>query len=225
MANRRSILTAGGALIAGGLCMVAGRPGGSLFGAGPALADTTAPAGSRLPNIPDMTLGNPSARVHVIEYASFTCPHCRDFHAEVWPQLKRHYVDTGKVRFTIRGYYRNGFDVLADAMALCGGPMRYFGIVDALFNTQDVWMNASNLDQAAANLRQIGRDAGMTDAKMKECMSDRQMEQAMIDKVQKDATADHVKGTPTFVIDGTTYGNMGYQDFAKILDAELAKQS
>lgn len=216
MALKRTFLALGAAL------MVV-----SLWAAGPqpaTAADTAAPAKTQnLPKIPDMSIGNPDAKVHVIEYLSFTCPHCEEFHATVWPKIKKNYVDTGKIRFTIREVYFDKYGLWAGMMAQCGGAMRYFGIVDMLYNQQRQWAGTSNPNKAVANLRKIGLAAGIPGTKLDKCMTDGKMAQAMVAKFQKTTAKDHVTGTPSFVIDGTTYKNMGYAKFSKILDAELAK--
>jgi protein-disulfide isomerase len=71
----------------------------ALLGPNDAVADTinAKPANERVakaPAVPDMSIGNPAAKVQVIEYLSFTCPHCAEFHASVWPELKKNYIDT-----------------------------------------------------------------------------------------------------------------------------------
>lgn len=227
MATRRTVLAMGGAALAGaGLWWMGARSGAPGFtpmtlGATPAMADT-APA--NLPDVPDMSLGNPDAKVQVTEYLSFTCPHCEEFHATVWKQIKKNYVDTGKIKFTIREVYFDKYGLWAGMMARCGGPMRYFGIVDMLYDQQQQWAASNDPNQVVASLKQIGKTAGITDDQLNQCMNDGAMAQAMVAKYQKDSAADHIEGTPSFVIDGTTYKNMGYDDFAKILDAELAKK-
>lgn len=229
MVNRRKILALGGtALVAGGLWWAkfgaeGGGPGSTplLLGATPAMADTT--DASKLPDVPDMSVGNPDAKVTMIEYGSFTCPHCRDWHAEVWPQIKKNYIDTGKVRFTFREVYFDKYGLWAGMMAQCGGPMRYFGIVDIIYDTQRDWAATNDPNQAVANIRKIGKEAGMTDDQLDKCMNDGAMAQAMVAKFQKTTTEDKIQGTPSFVIDGTTHTNMGYDEMSKILDAELAK--
>lgn len=177
-----------------------------------------------LPKVPDMSIGNPDAKVTVIEYGSFTCPHCREWHSTEWPKIKKNYIDTGKVRFTFREVYFDKYGLWAGMMAHCGGPMRYFGIVDILYDTQDQWAASSNPNQVVANIRKIGKTAGMTDQQLNQCMNDGKMAQALVAKYQETTAKDHIEGTPSFVIDGTTYKNMSYDHMASILDAELAKK-
>ena len=87
---------------------------------------------AELPVIPDMVLGNAEAKVTLVEYGSYTCPHCRDFHAEVFKKLKADYIDTGKVKFIFREVYFDRYGLWAAMMARCGGPTRYFGIHHAV---------------------------------------------------------------------------------------------
>ena len=86
--------------------------------------------------IKDFALGAEDAPVKMVEYASFTCPHCAAFHDTVFKPLKADYIDTGKVRFEFREVYFDRYGLWAAMVARCGGEMRYFGITDILFQTQ-----------------------------------------------------------------------------------------
>ena len=192
----------------------------------PAFAQTAAPATdapAAAPVVGDYSLGPADAKVSITEYASFTCPHCANFHSTVWPQLKKDYIDTGKVRFTLREVYFDRFGLWAGMIARCGGEMRYFGITDVLFDTQHEWAATNDPNQAVANLKKIGRSAGMDDATLDACMQDGATAEALVANFQKNAEADKIEGTPSFIINGTKHGNMSYDDLKKILDAELAK--
>jgi protein-disulfide isomerase len=219
--DRRSLLllVPAAALVGTGGWMLWGRDS-----AGPALGSVSAQEAADIDTsgIPDMAIGSPDAKVTVIEYASFTCPHCRNFHDTVYGQLKQNYIDTGKIRFVYREVYFDRFGLWAAMIARCGGEMRYFGIADMIFNTQDEWTQGDPA-QIADNLRKIGRTAGISDAELDACMNDGDMAQKLVALYQKNATADGVDSTPTFFVNGTKYSNMGYEEFAAILDEELAK--
>lgn len=173
--------------------------------------------------VKEMTLGSPDAPVHVIEYASFTCPHCASFHTEVWDQLKANYVDTGKVKFTIHEVYFDRYGLWAGMVARCGGSeARYFGIAGVLFETQRAWLGPQEPKGIVDNLRGIGRQAGLSDAQLDTCLNDAKTAQALVATYQQNATADDVRGTPTFFINGKKYSNMSYADFSKTLDGMLS---
>lgn len=176
-----------------------------------------------LPLVREMTLGQPDAPVQVIEYASFTCPHCASFHVNAWDQLKANYIATGKISFTMREVYFDRFGLWAGMVARCGGSeQRYFGIVDVLFETQRDWTGPSEPAGIVENLRGIGRRAGLSNADLDTCLNDADKAQAMVATYKKNATADDVPGTPTFFINGKKYSNMGYDDFARTLDGYLS---
>ncbi|MGR3377954.1 DsbA family protein [Salipiger abyssi] len=172
--------------------------------------------------VTDMTLGDPDAPVEVIEYGSFTCPHCAAFEDEVFPQIKENYVDTGKVKFTFREAYFNKFDMWASLMARCGGEMKYFGIVDMIYSGQDDWARKGSEAEVADALRKIGRLAGIENDALDACMSDGEQLKALVGWYQANVEKDGFNSTPSFVIDGELYTNMSYSKFAEILDERVA---
>jgi protein-disulfide isomerase len=194
---------------------------GTAVAAAPVWAqDAAAPV---LPEVPDMVLGNPESKVVLTEYASYTCPHCANFHSEVFKDLKRDYIDTGKIKFVYREVFFDRYGLWAAMIARCGGDLRYFGIQDMIYSTQKEW--AASQDPAAIieNLRRLGRTAGLEDAAMDMCLNDGAMAQAMVEKFQKDTEADDINSTPSFILNGVKHSNMNYADLKALLDAELAK--
>ena len=173
--------------------------------------------------IPDYGIGQIDAKVKIVEYLSFTCPHCADFHAEIYPQLKADYIDTGKVRLEYHEVYFDRYGLWAAMMARCGGEMRYMGITDIIFDTQKEWAASDDPNAVVENLKKIGRTAGMDDKTLDACMKDAPMAEALVKHFETNMAADKVEGTPTFIINGTKHSNMAYEDFKAVLDAELAK--
>ncbi len=172
-------------------------------------------------SVVDMTMGDPNAPVKVTEYASFTCPHCANFHKTVMPQLKKNYIDTGKVFFTYREVYFDRAGLWGGMIARCAPEDRYFGIADVLYTTQGDWAHAATPEDTVQNLFRIGRQAGLTDEQMNACMSDRAFAEAMVAEYQKNSEADDITSTPSFIINGEKASNMSYEDFAARLDEEL----
>lgn len=174
--------------------------------------------------VPDMILGNSDAPLTVTEYASFTCPHCANFHATVFDKFKTNYIDTGKVKFVYREVYFDKFGLWGAMVARCGGPEKYFGISDILYDTQKDWLASGEPVGIADALRKIGITAGMTGEQVDACLKDNERAQAMVTAYQANATADKVESTPTFIIAGESHsGGMTYDEFAALLDAKLPK--
>lgn len=170
---------------------------------------------------PDMILGQADAPITIIEYASFTCPHCADFHERVWDDLKADYIDTGKVRFINREVYFDKYGLWAGMVARCGGEMRYFGIVDMIFEGQKDWIGNGQEPVILENLKTIGKTAGLSQEALDACMEDQDMATAMVAAYQKHASDDEIQGTPTFIINGEKHSNMTYSELQKILDGLL----
>jgi protein-disulfide isomerase len=178
--------------------------------------------GTAAPVIEDMVLGADDAPVTIIEYASFTCPHCANFHKDVFKSLKADYIDTGKVRFIYREVYFDRYGLWAAMMARCGGEMKYFGITSILFDTQSEWAASEDPAVVVENLKRIGRSAGMDDATLDACMKDQDTAKALMTRYEENMAADKVTGTPTLFINGEMQPNMSYADLKAILDAKLA---
>ncbi|NDV02860.1 DsbA family protein [Pseudoroseicyclus tamaricis] len=223
--NRRTAITllAGTAAVGGSWAFMQPRPGQTDF-ALPGAANAQEGAATELDtsSIQEMALGEADAPVTMIEYGSFTCPHCAAFHADQYQQLKRDYIDTGKVRFIFREVYFDRFGLWASMVARCGGEMRFFGIHDMIYETQTDWI-AGGRDPAAIaeNLRKIGIQAGLDAEEVDACLSDGTMAETLVAWFQENAEADEVQATPTLMIQGEKYSNMAYGDLAAVIDEQL----
>ncbi|MFT3973969.1 MAG: DsbA family protein [Amaricoccus sp.] len=193
--------------------------------------ETPAPAPAPVPSpapVADMALGDPNAPLTVIEYAMYSCPHCADFNRDTFPQVKKDYIDTGKIRWIFREVYFNKPGLWAAMIARCAPADRYFGIADLVFSTQNAWMvnpDGSVRDDASMMqaLYRIGRQAGLSDAEMDKCMNDRAFAESLVAAYQKNAAADGINSTPTFIMGGKKVGSgyMPYDQFKAELDKAL----
>ena len=225
------ILTAGAVALA----LVAGGAWYITQGAAPAQSTSAVPAlpGAAMAqeaadvdvsSITEMFIGDADAPVEVIEYASFTCPHCATAHINLVPELKKNYVETGKVKFIYREVYFDKYGMLGSMVARCGGTEKFFGIVDLIYKGQDNLLDpARKGDDAGAveALRKIGRLAGIDNDALDACLSDREKLTTLLAWFQQNAKEHGINSTPSFVIDGQKYSNMNYRDFSRILDEKL----
>ncbi|HHL22711.1 MAG TPA: DsbA family protein [Aliiroseovarius sp.] len=174
---------------------------------------------------PDMQMGQADAPVTVIEYASYTCPHCARFHEEVFPLLKSEYIDTGKVLFIHREIFFDRFGLWAAMLARCGDGTRYFGMNDLIYGTQRDWLGSREPQEVVANLRKMGILAGLEADQITACLEDRELAQSLIAAFQTHADADGIDSTPTFIIDGEKYPNMAWADMKAIIEEKLAAKA
>jgi len=169
----------------------------------------------------DIFLGSPDAKVTIIEYASLTCPHCGHFHQETWPELKKRYIDTGKVRFTLREFPLDPLSTAGFMLARCEGNDKYYPITDLLFDQQKNW---AYVDKPLDALRQIMRQAGFTQEKFDACLRDQKLYDAVNAVKNRAMEKLNVDATPTFFINGERHpGSMSIDELEKIIKPMLGE--
>jgi protein-disulfide isomerase len=219
--KRRTLLAAGGgaALVAGAGWFVS-RPD-PVTGLLPGAANAQAADGAA-PEIMEMVLGNPDAAVEVIEYASYTCPHCATFHADQFPQIKANYIDTDKIRFVYREVYFDRPGLWASMIARSQDNTDFFfSFSSMLYEKQREWLAGGDPVVIVEQLRRLAKVAGLDDAALDAALSDGPKAEALYNWYQANAERDRITSTPSFLIDGRLYSNMPYSEFATILDARI----
>jgi protein-disulfide isomerase len=169
----------------------------------------------------DMSLGNPAAKVTVVEYASVACPVCGRWYREVWPAFKAKYVDTGKVHFVAREMLVGDASEVAIAasgflLARCAGKDKYFAVTDAIYKSQP-----GLYDDPGATLLGIAKTFGFSEAQFDACVRNEAQLNALSLRVANNAKIGAVSATPTFVVNGKAL-EAGFQPLAA-LDAAIAQ--
>jgi len=187
--------------VAGGIYYYIGQPTGS---AGPIAGSALAqPADDELlvaGPLGEITLGDPSAPVTVIEYASMTCSHCAHFHETTFTPFKEKYIDTGKVYFIFREFPLDPLATAAFMLARCLPEDRYLPLVDILFRQQRTWAFA---DDPSGALLNIVKQAGFTQESFNACLTNQQILDGVNWVKDRGANQFEVSATPTFFINGT----------------------
>lgn len=166
----------------------------------------------------DFYMGKDMAPVLMIEYASLSCPHCKDFHEKVVDPLIPTYIESGKVKYVFRDYPLNAPALEAAKIAHCSGKDRFFSFVKVLFQSQPNWVISDKDDE----LKKIAALGGIDEAAFNTCINDKALENQIL-KTQKDA-ADilGVSSTPTIFINGHKYdGKHSFEDVAAFIDQQL----
>lgn len=204
MTNRRQLLTG-----------AAGIAAAALAGGNAARAQTKLPDAGPLG---DVWLGSADAKVTIVEYASLTCSHCATFHAATWPELKKKYIDTGKVRFTLREFPLDPLATAGFMLARCNGNDKYIPMTDLLFAQQRNW---AFTDKPVDALSALVKQAGFTQESFEACLKRQDIYDAVT--VVKDGGAKAgVDSTPTFFINGQKRsGALTIAEFDKILEPLL----
>ena len=175
----------------------------------------------------DMSLGSPTAKVTVVEYASLGCPICAKWNNDNFDAFKAKYIDTGKVHYVLKEMLTGDESVSAAGflLARCVGKDKYFPVVDAVFRQEADLLESGKGAEERDRLLKIAESSGLTDTQFNNCVDDDNALMALNKRVNDAAQAAHIDSTPTFVINGKVY--TGYQDMPTldkaIADAEAAK--
>ena len=165
-------------------------------------------------------LGNAGAPVTIVEYASFTCPHCARFHADILPELKKAYIDAGKARLVFRDFPLDRSAFAASVVARCASAGRYYGVVDLLFREQPRWAGARD---AMAALRRLATLAGISKKKLDACLKDEKLQNAILQQRLTATKKFNVTSTPTLIVNGAKYhGGLTLEQFRAVIDRALA---
>ena len=173
--------------------------------------------------LPDVVLGPAEAKVTVVEYASMTCGHCARFHTTIFPELKKKYIDTGKIRFVMREFPLDNLAAATSMLARCASPERTgdktYALIDTFFAKQSDW--AFKDGSPVPRLFEIAKQAGFTQDSFDKCLTD----QKLLDQVQairnRAAEKFGVNSTPTFFVNGKRLTGPTLADFEKAIDPLL----
>jgi protein-disulfide isomerase len=217
--TRRELLTTGAVLALGAAAITAGvLPSLTTL----ALAADNDPSPEDLAHAGpggDIMIGSDKAPVTIIEYASMTCPHCAHFEETTLPELKKRYIDTGKVRYVMREFPLDARAAAGFMLARCAGPDKYEAVVETLFAKQADW---AIVEKPIPPLMAIAKQFGFTEDSFNTCLANQQV----LDDIQ--AVRDHavnklgVNSTPTFFINGKRLvGDLSIEVMAKEIDPYL----
>jgi protein-disulfide isomerase len=166
----------------------------------------------------DVALGSDKAPVTIYEYASMTCPHCAHFSETTFPELKKRYIDTGKVRFIFREFPLDRLAAAGFMLARCAGNDKFLPIIETLFAKQSDWV----VQQPIEPLKAIAKQFGFTEDSFNQCLAN----QKVLDDIQavRDRAVSKlgVNSTPTFFVNGKKLvGDLSIDDMAKEIDPYL----
>lgn len=169
----------------------------------------------------DLVEGKADAKVTIVEYASMTCGHCMNFHTKVFPELKKKYIDTGKIRFIFREFPLDARAFAASMLARCAGPEKAPGMIDVLFANQAEWAFIKTNPQP--KLFEIAKQAGFTQESFDKCLTDQKLLDQLTASQTRASEVFGVRATPTFFINGKRLQTAPtIEEFDKVLEPLLA---
>jgi protein-disulfide isomerase len=169
----------------------------------------------KAPEIGDKTLGPADAKVTIVEYASATCPHCATFHTTTLQEVKKEFIDTGKVRFISREFPLDDLALAAFMIARCVPDDKYFPMLDTIYETQKTWAGQN----ARAELLKMAKLAGLSEADFDKCLKDEALAKGILAIREDGAKKYGVDATPTLYINGKKMeGERDIEAFRKAIE-------
>lgn len=210
------------------------------------VASVAAPAGTKWSDKVELTdegvrMGNPDAAIKIIEYGSYTCPHCAEFNKEAHDAIEKDYVNTGKISFEYRNLVRDPVDITASLITHCADPSSYFAMTAQMFGNQEEMIKqiqakgdgaykavmegppASRFTKLAelSNLLEWGKQRGIPEDKLRTCLADMGKAEKLAKISEEAGTKYNIQGTPSFLLNGNLLENTATWDTlkAKLTDA------
>jgi protein-disulfide isomerase len=167
--------------------------------------------------LPDVVEGKAGAPITIVEYASMTCSHCAAFHKDVYPTLKKNYIDEGRVKFILREFPLDPLATAAFMLARASGDKRD-AVVDLLFQQQKNW---AFVEKPLDGLSNVMKQTGLGEEAFKATLKDQQLYENVNKVRDRAAEKFGISATPTFFVNGDKYsGEISIADWDKIIAAK-----
>ena len=146
---------------------------------------------------PDTVLGDPDSKVLIEEFISATCPHCRRFHEEVFPKIKKQYIDTNRIAWQLQMFPLDRDSLTVTKLVRCTPAKNFNSVVEAFLKGQKVW--AGNGDKA---IKDFAIQLGFSEEKAEACLKDKEIESLIIKEIISAQKLYGINSTPSFVLNG-----------------------
>lgn len=174
----------------------------------------------------DPVLGNKDAKLTIIEFSDFQCPFCRVFWKDTYKQIKKEYIDTGKVKLVYRDYPLDFHPMAgpsAQAAECADDQGKFWEMHDKIFMEQDK-LGQGTVTYAASDLKKWASQIGLNASQFNQCL-DSGKYKSEVEKDLADGSASGISGTPSFVINGRLMvGAQPFSAFKAVIDEELKKK-
>ncbi|WP_440924138.1 thioredoxin domain-containing protein [Candidatus Pelagibacter sp.] len=161
--------------------------------------------------------GNKDAKITIIAYESLTCSHCADFHKNVYPQLKKDYIDTGLVKIEFRHFPLDVAAFNASKISQCKSN-ESLKILNSLYSNQQAWVKGGNMEEINDNLKTFIKNQGF-DLDFEKCINDKKIEDYVLNDRIEGTKKFKVNATPTIIINNKKFEKpLNYKNLKKSLE-------
>ena len=170
-----------------------------------------------------LSIGNSDAKVTVKVFSSLTCPHCANFHIQVFNNLKKDYIDKGLVKFEHHAFPLDLAALNAEIVVRCHTDInKKFKLLEEMYNKQKFWAVGSDINKINELLKKVGKDLNLTEKKMNKCLKDEKAQDEILNQRIKAQKQYKIDSTPTIIINEKKYSSkIDYKTFKKFIDKNL----
>ena len=161
--------------------------------------------------------GNQNAKITIIAYESLTCSHCANFHKDVYPSLKKDFIDTGLVKIEFRHFPLDIAALNASKISLCKQDQS-LEILEKLYSNQQAWVKGKEIEDVNNNLKEFLKNAGF-DIDFEKCINNKEIEDYVLNDRIEGTKNFKVNSTPTIIINNEKFEkSLNYKNLKKALE-------
>ena len=170
-----------------------------------------------------LSIGNSDAKVTVKVFSSLTCPHCANFHIEIFNNLKKDYIDKGLVKFEHHAFPLDLAALNAEIVVRCHTDVnKNFKLLEEMYNKQKFWAVGSDINKINELLKKVGEDFNLTNEKINNCLKDEKAQEDILNQRIEAQKQYKIESTPTIIINEKKYtSKIDYKTFRKFIDKNL----
>tara|TARA_Y100001980_G_C14460880_1_gene242818 strand:+ start:229 stop:804 length:576 start_codon:yes stop_codon:yes gene_type:complete len=167
-----------------------------------------------------ITSGNEDAKITIIAYESLTCSHCADFHSNIYPKLKKEFINKGLLKIEFRHFPLDIAALNASKIAQCK-PDQSLQILDSLYSNQQSWVKGKSVDELNMNIKKFINDQGFK-INFEKCLNDKEIENFILNDRIEGTKKFKVNSTPTIIINNRKFEKtLNYKNLKKIIEKML----
>ena len=170
-----------------------------------------------------LSIGDPEAKVTIKVFSSLTCPHCADFHKNIYEKLKEEYIDKGLVKFEHHAFPLDLAALNAEIVVRCQNSIeKKFDLLTDIYSKQTTWAVGSDINKINQLIKKVGINFGLTNEKMDKCLKNEQAQDEILEQRIEAQKKYKIESTPTIIINDKKYsGKVDYKQFKKAIDKKL----
>ena len=167
----------------------------------------------------DITEGNENAKIKIYSYQSLTCPHCATFHAEIYPLLKKDYIDTGIVKIYFKHFPLDLAALNAAKIVQCVDEKNRISFLDHLYKTQKSWVRGETIEDIIQNLKKSAKQFGLDENNFDICLTLKDLENNILNDRIEAVKNFQINSVPTIIINGKIFkDNLEYKNLKKTIE-------